>query len=67
MANIIDRRPRLYAIIKQPDGTLVKQPVRRVSNASKLYDGFVKGISGLYMPRIVAEFFKARERGEKLE
>lgn len=58
--------PQVFALVRKPDGRVVRQPLRRDSNNCKLYDGYVKSLSGLYVPSILHdwhyEIYKLQQR-----
>lgn len=48
--------PQVMAIVRTPDGKLVKKPLQRDNNNCKLYDGYVKSLSGLYVPKVLQDW-----------
>lgn len=36
------KEPRVFAIMRRPDGTLIKREVRRQRDTYKKYDGYIK-------------------------
>ena len=48
------RSPKLYAILRKPDGTLVKVPVKKDSSTVRKYDAYVKSVQGIYVPKSIA-------------
>lgn len=48
--------PKLFALVKLPNGQLVKKEVKREAETSKLHHGYVQAISGLYVPKVLEEY-----------
>lgn len=55
MANIIIKRPRLMQMVRTRDGKTVGRVVKRSSETWKKYDGYVKSLQGLYVPKDIAK------------
>lgn len=64
--SIKSNEPRLYAIIRNPDGTLTKKPVKKEAQTMKKYEGYVRGLQGLYIPRSILPFLR-QPKGEVKE
>lgn len=52
--SIKSSEPRLWAIVKMPDGTLQKRLVKKDSSTLKKYEGYTKSLQGLYVPPSIA-------------
>lgn len=52
------KKQRLFAIVKTADGKIERREVRRTNDMCKVYDGYVKSINGLYVPKILREYKK---------
>lgn len=48
----------LFAIVRYPDGSLRKVPVKKETQTIKKYDAYVKSMQGIYVPNSMRQYLK---------
>ena len=47
---------KLFALVRTADGKIEKREVIKKTETSRLYDGYIKSVTGLYVPKILKDY-----------